>query len=152
VNFAATTRLLNYFCRGFAEVESSKLIAFLVIAPFLVSTGRTAIACSISDIKIKQAELVHNGHSSTVVGELINGCGEATGVQLHITLRDSAGGVISTDERISHVVRGQFVLKPTLDPIGSRRLMSTDVRRKLNLPRLGCVGVCTSGELRGQSF
>jgi hypothetical protein len=78
--------------------KASKLIAFLVIAPFLVSAGRTAIACSISDIKIKQADLVHNGHSSTVVGELINGCGEATGVQLHITLRDSAGEVISTDD------------------------------------------------------
>jgi hypothetical protein len=54
--------------------------------------------CSISDIQIKQATLVHRGSKSQfslIVGELYNGCGAATGVRLHVTLRDKAGQVIS---------------------------------------------------------
>src|ERR1700722_3619839 len=62
---------------------------------------QAALACSISDIQIKQANLVHRGSGgqfSTVVGELINGCSQATGVQLHITLWDATGRGIATSE------------------------------------------------------
>lgn len=59
------------------------------------------LACSVSDIQIKQATLVHRGSGGqfpVIVGELYNGCSEATGVQLHTTLRDKAGQVISSSD------------------------------------------------------
>ena len=75
-------------------------VAFLMMLSLLGAHVQAALACSISDIQIKQANLVHRGSGgqfSTVVGELINGCSEATSVQLHITLWN-AGRVIATSE------------------------------------------------------
>jgi hypothetical protein len=79
--------------------NAGKLIACIAIAALLISAGRTASSCSISDIKIKRADLVRQSiPNSLVIGELVNGCDEAIGVQLHITLRDSTGRVVSTDD------------------------------------------------------
>jgi hypothetical protein len=41
---------------------------------------------------------VHQSISTRIVGELVNKCGDAIGVQLHITLRDRVGKVVSTDD------------------------------------------------------
>jgi hypothetical protein len=52
-------------------------------------------------MQIKQADLVRTGSQgqfSLIVGELINGCDDAVGVQFHITLRDNAGKVVSTSD------------------------------------------------------
>jgi hypothetical protein len=76
-------------------------VCLLIMLSLLGANTEAALACSISDIQIKQANLVHRGSGgqfSTVVGELINGCSEATGVQLHITLWDATGRVIATSE------------------------------------------------------
>lgn len=76
-------------------------IALLTMLPLLDANVKAALACAVSDIQIKQANLVHRGSGgqfSTVVGELVNGCSEATGVQLHITLRDATGRIIATGD------------------------------------------------------
>jgi hypothetical protein len=69
-----------------------------IVAALAMATLSTAqAACSISDIQIKQATLVHGGSKgqfSWIVGELYNGCSAATGVRLHVTLRDKAGQVV----------------------------------------------------------
>jgi hypothetical protein len=75
--------------------------ALLMMLPLLDANVEAALACSVSDIQIKQANLVHRGSGgqfSTVVGELVNGCSEATGVQLHITLRNATGRIIATSD------------------------------------------------------
>lgn len=78
-----------------------KMPIWTTIVPFLMFGATASHACSAADIQIKQADLVRNsagGEFSTVVGELVNDCDDATGVQLHITLRDQAGKVISTSD------------------------------------------------------
>lgn len=75
-------------------------LAWMMI-PLSLGYISAAFACSVSEIQIKQATLVHRGPSgrySVVVGELFNGCSDAAGVQIHITLRDKAGQVISTGD------------------------------------------------------
>jgi hypothetical protein len=76
-------------------------VALLMMLSIVDANVEAALACSVSDIQIKQANLVHSGSGgqfSTVVGELVNGCSEATGVQLHITLRDATGRIIATGD------------------------------------------------------
>jgi hypothetical protein len=77
---------------------SRKLFALIASIGGLLVASPVEAGCSVSDIQIKQATLIHRGSKGqfpTIVGELYNGCSEATGVQLHTTLLDKAGQVIS---------------------------------------------------------
>lgn len=77
-------------------------LATLITVLILISASTEAVrACSLSDIQIKRANIVRqepSGPFPVVIGELVNGCDEATGVQLHITLRDNEGQVVSTSD------------------------------------------------------
>lgn len=87
-----------------AGLNERSLTARAILAAamlLLLSSSYTVYVCSVSDIKIKQADIVRKGSMGQftyVVGELANACNDATGVQLHITLRDSAGKVVVTSD------------------------------------------------------
>lgn len=79
----------------------SRTLVLCIAMIFAVLMSDAAAACELSDIQIRQADLVRNGPEglySTIVGRIVNGCGEAIGVQLHVALWDRAGNVISTDD------------------------------------------------------
>jgi hypothetical protein len=58
-----------------------------------------ADACSTSDIRILQADhRPTDGTFAHVVGELLNGCDDATGVALRVTLRDQNGKVVNSQK------------------------------------------------------
>ena len=82
------------------RVNTLRLVACMGLTTFMISAAGATSACSIGDIKVKQADLVRQSPSGLliVVGELVNGCADATGVRFHITLRDSAGKVVSADD------------------------------------------------------
>lgn len=70
-------------------------------AVYAAISPASAWSCSLSDITITQANIVHKSESlisTKVVGELLNKCGDPIGVELHTTLRDRAGTVVSTDD------------------------------------------------------
>jgi hypothetical protein len=78
-----------------------KLLAAIFGVVLFTGLNTATEACAISDIQIKSANIVRQGSSgqfSIIVGELSNSCGDAIGVQLHITLRDRDGKVISTSD------------------------------------------------------
>lgn len=82
-------------------MSAGNILIWTTVVPFLMLGATASRACSVSDIQIKQADIVRDsagGQFSTVVGELVNGCEDAVGVQLHITLRDRSGRVISTSD------------------------------------------------------
>lgn len=57
-----------------------------------------ALACAPSDIEVKQVSWSRLRAYIVVVGEILNRCTSPTGVELKLTLRDKAGGVLDTDE------------------------------------------------------
>jgi hypothetical protein len=74
------------------------IIAIAALATMaMLSTA--ALACSISDIEVKQATLVRNQTLQLVsaVGEVYNGCADAIGVALEAVFRNKAGQVVIVD-------------------------------------------------------
>jgi len=71
-----------------------------LITPVSISLIGSASACSTGDIKLKQADLVRQEPSGylLVVGELVNECDEGVAVEFHLTVRDKAGKVVSSDD------------------------------------------------------
>ena len=57
-----------------------------------------AMACSLADIEVRQAEVIVGNRATYVVGELANECSDETGVRIRITLRDDAGDVLLTGD------------------------------------------------------
>lgn len=86
MTFEVTTRTVND--KLYVQVRPTTL--------FGQSPSNEIVACSPSDIKIKQADLIVGPYGYRVVGELVNDCTEAIGVELHITLRDSVTGKVVT--------------------------------------------------------
>jgi hypothetical protein len=72
----------------------------LQLGLLLAAIPLTARACSTSDIKIIQADLVRQEPSGLllIVGELENTCSQATSVTFHVTLRDDANKVVSASD------------------------------------------------------
>lgn len=50
--------------------------------------------CSVADIDVRQAEVIVEGRTTYVVGQLVNKCSDGTGVQIRVTLRDDEGNVL----------------------------------------------------------
>lgn len=82
------------------KVESS-MRPFSLAIPFILIASTAGLACSPSDIQVKQASWVRKGSGQQflrVVGEIVNHCADATGVQLKAVFRDGSGNVVTTTE------------------------------------------------------
>lgn len=75
-------------------------VIMAVTTPLFLALAMPALACSPSDIKIKQADWQPPSASGLVrvVGELTNTCDEAIDAQLHFVFRDAAGKVTGADD------------------------------------------------------
>jgi hypothetical protein len=72
----------------------------LCVVALALATPAYALACSPSDIKIKQADLVREEPSQilTAVGEFVNNCADPVFVRFHITVRDRSGRVVASND------------------------------------------------------
>jgi len=73
----------------------------IVLGIILACHATGALACSISDIMVKQASWVRLGSQQqflNVVGEIYNGCADAIGVHVQAVFRDNAGQVVTETE------------------------------------------------------
>ncbi len=72
-----------------------------LILSILLATPEIGFCCSPSDIQVKQSSWIRKGSNQQfleVIGEIVNRCADATGVQLQAVFRDGAGRVVTTSE------------------------------------------------------